>query len=347
VGLAATVTGAAMASAAAGGGGVAATMAFVSMTKLQIGVAGALAVAIGTGYFLQPETNTRLRHEVAVAKAQQQPVATLRAENQQLASTVAETEKLRLDDVELKQLAQRAAEVKKANEEIALLARTRVQNPRNGLANQIGEEDQLAQVEVERMNREGIALMKEYKEFAARAKDGSLPAETRAQAEAAAKTKLDEIKLKKDAIQAFIENTRRALAEQQTNLRRAASGDAEIVNPALQRQSAGKLELRRSPPTPDEAGSSHMTPADGDWVSLRLPQADIATAFAAYESLTGVKIIRDPSIATARGTFELQFTSRPRMAAITAFQIAFREQLSIELEPSPDGKIVAKIASPR
>ena len=64
-GLAATVAGAALAGgpalAIAGGGAVAAAGAFMSMTKLQVGFASALAVAGATGFVVQAESNAQLR----------------------------------------------------------------------------------------------------------------------------------------------------------------------------------------------------------------------------------------------------------------------------------------------
>ncbi|MBL9199098.1 MAG: sigma-70 family RNA polymerase sigma factor, partial [Opitutaceae bacterium] len=106
-GLAVAVTGAALA-----GGGVAAGAAatggafatFMSMSKLQVGITGALAVAGATGFALQNQENTALRREVASLRSEAAGLAMLRAENLQLARDSAEVADLRRDDAELKRL---------------------------------------------------------------------------------------------------------------------------------------------------------------------------------------------------------------------------------------------------
>ena len=139
-GLAASVTGAALAGTAAGAGGW--LTLFMSISKIQIGVALALAVAGTAGYVLQGKTNAALREEIVALQSQQQAVAALRTENRQLAGVVAEVEILRRDDGELKQLAQRADEVKKANEEKARVALVRgQQDRRKGLEDKIRADD--------------------------------------------------------------------------------------------------------------------------------------------------------------------------------------------------------------
>jgi RNA polymerase sigma factor (sigma-70 family) len=122
-GLAATVTGGALAASAASVGGWG--TAFMSITKLQAVIAGAVAVAGTAGYVVQAETNAGLRRELATLQESQQAVATLRDENRRLASLAAEVEELRRDDAEYKRLAQRVTEAQKASAENARLARQR------------------------------------------------------------------------------------------------------------------------------------------------------------------------------------------------------------------------------
>lgn len=217
-GLAASVTGAALAGTAASAGGWLTT--FMSISKLQVGIAGALAVAGATVFWLQAKTNASLRREFAALRGQQQAVAALRAENQRLATVAAEVEMLRSDDLELKQLAQSAAEAKKSNEENARLARIR-------------DNDRNVQAEIERMNREGNALVEEYKVLMEQSKEPSLTAEAKSNASAAAQQKLEAIKMKKSEINIFTQSAR-------------AAG---WVSPP----SAGTLELRRPVPSEDES----------------------------------------------------------------------------------------------
>jgi RNA polymerase sigma factor (sigma-70 family) len=106
-GLAVTVTGFALAGSgavvgAAAAGGIFAT--FMSMTKLQIGITGALAVAGTAGFALQAESNAALRHEIASLRGENAGIAALRTENLQLARATAEVAELRRDDTELKRL---------------------------------------------------------------------------------------------------------------------------------------------------------------------------------------------------------------------------------------------------
>lgn len=106
-GLATTVTGAALAGASAGTGTLAAI--FMSMTKLQLGVSGALLVAGATGFVVQADGNGDLRREIAALEAHSQVVAQLKGENQRLARQASEVAELRRDDAEFARLRDEAA----------------------------------------------------------------------------------------------------------------------------------------------------------------------------------------------------------------------------------------------
>ncbi len=104
-GLAATVTGAALAGGgAAAAGGAWGFATFMSMTKLQLGVSGALAVAGATAFVLQAEGTSALQDEVAALRRENTAVAALRAENLRLARQAAEVAEWRRDDAELARL---------------------------------------------------------------------------------------------------------------------------------------------------------------------------------------------------------------------------------------------------
>lgn len=256
-GLAASATAVAL----AGGGvlaGGAGWVTFMSVTKLQLGIVSAVAVAGATGYVVQGQTNAELRREISVVRAQQAAVVALKAENQRLASAAAEVEILRRDDGELKQLEQRVAEVKRLNEERVRLAQARVQNRRTVLEGQLREKDRRAQEEVDRMNQEGNALVVEFKALDAGTKNGALTPEARAELDAAVKAKLAEIWAKQREVQEFIKNTREALKQspEMTELRGLPPGPGGNA-PAEPTFSVGqgKLELRR-------AGSSGAVPGN-------------------------------------------------------------------------------------
>jgi RNA polymerase sigma factor (sigma-70 family) len=255
-GLAANVTGAALATTAAhAAGGLA---AFMSLSKLQFGIAGMIAMAGATGYIVQAENNAGLRREIAAAREQQQAVVALRAENQQFAAAAAEVDTLRNDDAELKQLAQRVTEVKRANEEKTRLAMVRAQQDRRQeMENKIREDDLRAQVEIERMNHEGSALVEEFKVLSTQAKDASLTPEARAQAEEAAKAKLESIKLRRDEIRVFTENVRQALTQRAEALRNLPTDGTMPATPPPQiRVGAKRFEVKQVPASSEEPGAS-------------------------------------------------------------------------------------------
>jgi TonB family protein len=124
VGLAATVTGAVIAgggvmAVGASAGSTAAAAGFMSMTKLQLGISGALAMAGATGLVVQAGTNAQLRDEIATLRRQNSTMTTLEAENRQLARTIAEANDMRRDDAEFARLQEEAAGLKTKLQQIA------------------------------------------------------------------------------------------------------------------------------------------------------------------------------------------------------------------------------------
>jgi RNA polymerase sigma factor (sigma-70 family) len=80
VGLATSVTGAAVATGGSGASAVAIT--FISMTKLQIGIAGVVALAGGAGFWIEGDAHARLRQELAMLRVLPERTAMLRQQNQ-------------------------------------------------------------------------------------------------------------------------------------------------------------------------------------------------------------------------------------------------------------------------
>jgi RNA polymerase sigma factor (sigma-70 family) len=129
-GLAANVTTAALAGAAmATGVGVAgstsATVAFMSVTKLQIGIAGALILAGGTGFVIQAQNNDVLRRQMADLQQQNQEMNSLRTENHRLKAKVSEVAALRQDDVALSRLRDEAAALRDRMKDRAIITTER------------------------------------------------------------------------------------------------------------------------------------------------------------------------------------------------------------------------------
>ncbi len=106
-GLAASISGVAL----AGGGAVSLWVAFMSMSKLQVGIAGALALAGATGFVIEARTTAALREEVAAMQQQNAAAESVRQENLQLARVVAETEALRADSAEYARLGVEATDL--------------------------------------------------------------------------------------------------------------------------------------------------------------------------------------------------------------------------------------------
>ncbi|MDO8541362.1 MAG: TonB family protein [Opitutaceae bacterium] len=112
-GLAASVAGTALAAGVAAGAtaGTAAVI-FMSLTKSQIAVGGALVVAAAAGFAVQAYSNAGLDQEIAGLERQQAAAAALRSENEQLRRTAAEVADLRRDDAELARVSDEAIRLK-------------------------------------------------------------------------------------------------------------------------------------------------------------------------------------------------------------------------------------------
>jgi len=139
-GLVATVTGAAIAgvgtTAAVGaagavtGGGVLAT--FMSLTKLHVGITGALAIAGATGYVVQARSNVALRNEVASLRQENAAIVALQGENQKLARTAVEVADMRGDDAELARLSDESAALKTRLQKVAQAEKARANSTSYG-----------------------------------------------------------------------------------------------------------------------------------------------------------------------------------------------------------------------
>jgi RNA polymerase sigma factor (sigma-70 family) len=128
-GLAASVTGAAL----AGGGAVAVGAAaggawatFMSMTKLQLGISGALAVAGATGLVLQAQSNAELRDEIAGLRRESAAMATARTENMALKRAAVEVAEMRGEGAQFERLSEEAAALKVRMAEVARAASAQV-----------------------------------------------------------------------------------------------------------------------------------------------------------------------------------------------------------------------------
>jgi DNA-binding Lrp family transcriptional regulator len=334
-GLAATVTGGALAASAAGAGGWLAT--FMGMTKLQAVIAGGVVVAGTVGFISQATTNADLRREIAAQREAEKSVVALRDENRRLASVATEVEALRRDDAEYQRLAQRVAEAQKASAENTRLARQR---------DAAGE----LQARIDQLNREGNALVLEYKWLADRSMNPALTASARAQAEMAAKQKLTAMQMKQQEIQALISSARASLPPD------FQSKMAESPQFYATSQSVPGSITSSSRKPDDLTGDSSASPSELAYgmlddngrvtVSILPQETNLAATLSAYERFSGSKIVRDPSLADVHGTLSLQAASVSREDAARILQNALRV-INVVLEPAPDGTFIAKLGPPR
>lgn len=107
-GLATTVTGAALSA----GGGLAATLAFMSLTKFQIAIAAAIVVAGSGAYVAQQKINEALRTALVASRTPGSDLIQLRDKNRHLAKAASDAEALRVNDAELERLRKEAAAVR-------------------------------------------------------------------------------------------------------------------------------------------------------------------------------------------------------------------------------------------
>jgi RNA polymerase sigma factor (sigma-70 family) len=325
VGFAAAVTGGALTATAANTGGVMGGL--IGISKVQVGMMAAAAGALVTGYVFQDRLNARLSREIAALR---ESPAAQSAESQRVAPASAEVEPTRRANAKVEQLTQRAAEFQKAKDESERLAR--IQESERSKA-------QYIQSEIDRMNREGNVLVEEYRALVAKAKDPSLAPDRRDEMEAAAKLKMAAIQAKQRQIKAYIESTRGAIPPQF----RSPAEDAA----RRRAQRAGVEQTYPADTGAEKDTASHWKPADADRISLALPDADHATALSALETISGITIIRDRSIADVKGTLNALSGTYTKSDAALVLRTALRDQLNIILEPSSDGTLVARLGPPR
>lgn len=85
--------------------------------------------------------------------------------------------------------------------------------------NKLRGDEQKAQEELDRLNKEGNTLVEQYKEMVDQSKNPALTAEARTKAETDAEKKLEEIKSKQNEVQNFKVNTQRSLQQRVKNFR--------------------------------------------------------------------------------------------------------------------------------
>lgn len=207
-GLAAATSAVALAGGAGGGG----VLAFFSLGPVSAGLAGVILVA-GTGlHWHEHRRQDRLRTEIAALQPAAAELPALRNEHGQLLREAAEVDSLRQVDAELRSLSAQVSAVRTAQS--ARTQQARQATRRVELERWVRDQDRLAQLEVERMNKEGGQLVREYKELTARAGNPDLDPAARLSADAMAGAFLPRIQAKQAEIRAYV-------AAEQSRLRQA------------------------------------------------------------------------------------------------------------------------------
>ena len=183
------------------------------------------------GYVSEGKAQAALRQEIAQLNAQPGAIVPLRGENQRLAYAIAEVEMLRRDDVESERLAQ---DVARARQRQAISTF----GPWDEMKTKMREDYLRARQEVERLNQEGQALVKEYRDWSIRVLDASLTPEARAQAEKAAQAKSEQVRKRQQELKAFVENVRLAL--------RIAAPDLFITSRSGPEEKSARLVVNKS-----------------------------------------------------------------------------------------------------
>lgn len=113
----------------------------------------------------------------------------------------------------------------------------------------IQADDQKAQEEVEKMNKEGNALVEEYKTLNDQSNNPALSAEAKGKAQDAAQKKLESIQNKQREVQTFIQNTRNSLGQRLNNFRGIMLDDISKSATEIAKRKGATLLLDKAGPT--------------------------------------------------------------------------------------------------
>jgi outer membrane protein len=124
----------------------------------------------------------------------------------------------------------------------------------------IQADDQKAQEEVEKMNKEGNALVEEYKALNDQSNNPALSAEAKGKAQNDAQKKLESIQAKQREVQTFIQNTRNSLGQRLNTFRSLMLEEISKVAADVAKRKGATLLLDKAGPT--AIGISNVIYAD-------------------------------------------------------------------------------------
>jgi len=113
----------------------------------------------------------------------------------------------------------------------------------------IQADDQKAQEEVDKMNKEGNGLVEEYKALADQSTNPALSAEAKSKAQNDAQKKLEGIQQKKNEIATFIQNTRNSLQQRLQTFRSLMLEEISKIATDVAKRKGATLLLDKAGPT--------------------------------------------------------------------------------------------------
>ncbi len=113
----------------------------------------------------------------------------------------------------------------------------------------IQADDQKAQEEVEKMNKEGNALVEEYKNLQEQSQSVALSAEAKSKAQDTAQKKLELIQNKQREVQTFIQNTRNSLGQRLNTFRSLMLEEISKVTTDVGKRKGATLIVDKAGPT--------------------------------------------------------------------------------------------------
>jgi outer membrane protein len=124
----------------------------------------------------------------------------------------------------------------------------------------IQADDAKAQEEVDKMNKEGNALVEEYKSLNDQSNNPTLTTEAKGKAQAEAQKKLEAIQTKQREVQGFIQNTRNSLGQRLNTFRSLMLEEISKLATEVAKKKGGTVLLDKAGPT--GIGISNLIYAD-------------------------------------------------------------------------------------
>ena len=179
----------------------------------------------------------------------------------------------------------------------------------------IQADDQKAQEEVDKMNKEGNSLVEEYKALNDQSTNPALTAEAKSKAQNDAQRKLEAIQQKKNEIGTFVNNTRQSLQQRLQTFRSLMLEEIGKVATDVAKRKGATLVLDKSGPT--FIGISNLVYSDPgfditDDVMAEINKSRPATAVTAPASAPAAAPAGAPAAAPAAGTPAVSVPGLPK-----------------------------------